>query len=65
MYLTTEQMNEYIALRETHVRLLQAVRAVYYVGTWHCDELEYANEEALWEQLRDAAGFEPGGTSRD
>lgn len=39
-------------------KLIEAVRALYYAGVWHCDRP--VDEAALWEAVRDAAGFEPG-----
>lgn len=39
-------------------RLLNAVRAVYYSAHWTPDR--EVDAEALWTELRDAAGFEPG-----
>lgn len=44
--------------------LLDAVKAVYYAGKWSCPDVKELDAVGLWTDLRDAAGFEPGGTSK-
>lgn len=56
-------LGEAIQLKADHERLLQAVRAIYYVGMWHTPVMTDDAADILWRQLRDAAGFESGGTS--
>ena len=43
--------------------LVEAVRALYYAGVWHCDRP--VDEDALWKAVRDAAGFEPGNSPKE
>lgn len=40
-------------------RLREAVRAIYSAAHWSPDRF-VPNEVSLWEELRDAAGIEPG-----
>lgn len=40
-------------------RLRAAVSAIYYAAHWSPDR-HVDNESALWAELRDAAGLEPG-----
>jgi len=42
--------------------LLEAVRELYYSAIWHADRP--VNEQRLWTQVRDAAGFEPGNSPK-
>ena len=42
-----------------HSRLVEAVRAIYYSACWHPDRT-VDGENAMWTELRDAAGFAPG-----
>lgn len=44
--------------------LLDAVKKVYYAGTWSCPDVEHHIANEMWTELRDVAGFEPGGTSK-
>ena len=41
-----------------HMRLLDAVAAIYYAGYWHADRP--VDEKALWTTLREAASFKAG-----
>jgi cyclopropane fatty-acyl-phospholipid synthase-like methyltransferase len=53
--------NEY-KLEQSFIRLKAAVEALYYSAYWASDRLSEEQENALWIELRDAAGFEPGQT---
>ncbi len=50
------------ALRAELAEVLEAVRAVYYAARWTADRP--VDEEKLWTDLRDACGFEPGGSPK-
>lgn len=43
-----------------HERLREAVRAIYYAAHWIPDR-DVPNADELWTEVRDAAGFTPGG----
>lgn len=43
-------------------RLSRAATALYEAGHWHCDRP--VDEIALWTELRDALGREPGGAPK-
>lgn len=43
-------------------RLRDAVWEVYYIAHWRTTELTLERQDQLWKKLRDAAGFNPGGT---
>lgn len=49
---------EYEKLKADLARVRAAARALYYAAHWKADRP--VNETALWEELRDACGFEPG-----
>lgn len=46
----------------TNDRLREAVRSLYYAARWNADRP--VDEAALWEAVRDAAGFEPGASPK-
>ena len=45
-----------------HDKLVDAVRAVYYAAHWSADRP--CDAQKLWTDLRDAAGFAPGGSPK-
>ena len=42
--------------------LTEAVRKLYYAGHWTCPFVDEETADLLWKAVRDAAGFEVGGT---
>lgn len=58
------EYHQYIDASEIEVRtkffvLQQAVKKLYYAGKWRCD-LSDTESQKLWEDVRNAAGLEPG-----
>ena len=60
-------MKEYVQIYQSKYAinpLLDAVRKIYYAGTWNSANIGWQEAKSMWTELRDAAGFEPGGTSK-
>jgi hypothetical protein len=57
-----ENSNEFKLTQEI-TRLKAAVEAIYYGAYWASDRLSTEQEDALWKELRDAAGLQPGQTA--
>ncbi len=51
-----------VAKHETNT-LIEAVRKLYYAAVWHADRA--VDEQSLWTAVRDAAGFNPGGSPEE
>lgn len=44
--------------------LWQAVRQLYYAGRWTCNTLTMGDQDKLWQNVRDQAGFIPGNSQK-
>jgi hypothetical protein len=44
--------------------IIEAVRRLYYAGVWECSRLSEEAQRGLWEAVRDACGFPPGGSPK-
>ena len=60
-YLRVEELETRLRQAEADLaKTMDAVRAIYFAGYWHCDRP--VDEVALWTALRDASGILPGQT---